>query len=165
MPKCPSKFCDHINPNGANYCGMCATDLNLSEKEIENRDTLYELFREVFKKVGKYEDFDRAAMNYLIEKHGATIAMFMLEIGKSYEKEKDEKIEYPKKGLYSIFLKRLKELKPDKSGIIRFPKVFEKLCSSFQITKKQCWDILFMFRDFGLIEIVRGQGVRILKEK
>ncbi len=162
MPQCPSKFCNHINSEGANYCGMCATDLSLPKEEIENRDTLYELFKEVFKELGKFEDFSRADMNYLIGRHGATIAMFMLKVGKSYDKETEDRFDYPQKGLYSIFLKRLKDLKPDKSGIIRFPKVFEKLCTSFQITKKQCWEILFMFRDFGLIEIVKGQGVKIL---
>lgn len=82
---------------------------------------------------------------------------------KSECKTKEEKVEYPKNGLYSVFLDRMKELKPNSSGIIRFPVVFEKLCASFQITKKQCWDILFMFRDFGLIEIVKGQGIKIIK--
>ncbi len=162
MPNCPSKFCNHINPEGANYCGMCATDLSLPKEEIENRDTLYELFREVFKEYRKDIEFDRPMINYMIEKYGGTIAMFMFKVGRSLGNEKEEKLKYPKKGLYSMFLKRLKELKPDSSDIIRFPKVFEKLCTSFQMTKKQCWEILFMFRDFGLIEIVRGQGVKIL---
>ena len=57
MPKYPSKFCDHINPEGANYCGMCATDLSLPKKEVENRDTLYELFSKVFKEYRKDAEF------------------------------------------------------------------------------------------------------------
>jgi len=101
--------------------------------------------------------------DYMIEKHGATIAIFMFKIGNDFDGKKveEEKVEFPKKGLYSLFLDRMKELKPNSSGVIRFPVVFEKLCASFQITKKQCWDILFMFRDFELIEIVKGQGIKI----
>jgi len=75
-------------------------------------------------------------------------------------------------GLYTIALKRLMELKPNpKSGIIRFPKVFEKLCSTFSITKQECWEILLTFRDIRIIEIVPNQGIKLrlknndLKEK
>ena len=65
-------------------------------------------------------------------------------------------------GLYTIALKRLMELKPNpKSGIIRFPKVFEKLCSTFSITKQECWEILLTFRDLGIIKIVPNQGVKV----
>ena len=67
-------------------------------------------------------------------------------------------------GLYRIALERLKELeKPLGSKIIRFPEVFNKLCSTFSITKEESWEILFMFRDLGFIEIVPYQGIRILK--
>ena len=162
MPKCPSKFCDHINPENANYCGMCSTDLSLPKEEVENRDNLYELFSKVFKEYKKDMEFSRPMINYMIEKYGGTIAMFMFKVGRSLGDEKEEKIELPKEGLYSIFMERLKVLKPETSGIIRFPVVFEKLCTSFQMTKKQCWEILFMFRDFGLIKIIKGQGVKIL---
>lgn len=161
MPKCPSIFCNHINPDKANYCGMCAMDLNFPKEEVENRDNLYELFKEVFKEFRKDIEFTRPMMNYMIEKYGGTIAMLMFKAGKDISKEKEEKHVCPKEGLYSIFMKRLKELKSNSSNIIRFPLVFEKLCTSFQITKKQCWDILFMFRDFGLIEIINGQGIKI----
>jgi len=168
MPKCPSKFCDNINPEGANYCGKCAMDLRLSEEEVRNRDKLYEVFSELFKMYNEKNkekmEFNRSMFDYMIEKHGATIAVFMFNMEDDLnkgKKAKEEKIEFPKRGLYSLFLDRMKELKPNSSGIIRFPEVFEKLCSSFQITKKQCWDILFMFRDFGLVEIIKGQGIKI----
>lgn len=70
----------------------------------------------------------------------------------------------PEKGLYMVAYERLKELQTsDDSDVIRFPKVFEKLCSSFSIPKERCWDILFAFRDFGIIEIVKGHGV-VVKE-
>lgn len=65
-------------------------------------------------------------------------------------------------GLYSLALNRLKELdKSYKSGIIRFPKVFEKLCATFFITKEQAWELLFIFNEFGFIEIVPFQGIKI----
>jgi hypothetical protein len=166
MPKCPSKFCDNEVSDGANYCGKCVTDLSLSKEEIRNRDNLYEVFSELFKKYNeKYKEkieFDRTMFNYMIEKHGATIAVFMFNIANSHnDKEiREGKIE-PKEGLYLTFFNRLKKLQTD-SDIIRFPQVFEKLCSSFQITKRQCWEVLFMFRDFGFIEIVKGQGIKII---
>jgi len=169
MPKCPSKFCDSMNPEDANYCGKCAMDLRLSEEEVRNRDNLYEVFNELFRMYNEKNkekiEFSRSMFDYMIEKHGATIAIFMFNIGEDFNKDKkveEKKSELPKGGLYSLFLDRMKELKPNSSGIIRFPVVFEKLCASFQITKKQCWDILFMFRDFGLIEIVKGQGIKIV---
>jgi len=65
-------------------------------------------------------------------------------------------------GLYSLALNQLKELyKNDKSSIIRFPKLFEKLCATFFITKEQAWELLFIFHEFGFIEIVPFQGIRI----
>jgi len=69
-------------------------------------------------------------------------------------------------GLYRTALERLKELdKPLGTKIIRFPKVFGKLCSTFSITKQECWELLFMFRDLGFIEIIPYQGIKILKTK
>jgi hypothetical protein len=87
------------------------------------------------------------------------------EISKNLNKSKryERRTEFPKRGLYSLFLDRLEELKPNSSGIIKFPEVFEELCTSFQINKKQCWEIIFMFRDFKLIEIIKGQGIKIVK--
>jgi hypothetical protein len=52
-----------------------------------------------------------------------------------------------------------------KSEIIRFPKVFEKLCVSFQITKNEAWELLFIFDDFGFVEIVKHQGIKLKKNK
>ncbi|MBU0466932.1 MAG: hypothetical protein KJ718_00960 [Nanoarchaeota archaeon] len=70
------------------------------------------------------------------------------------------------KGLYGLFLERLEKAKAScKKEIIPFPKVFEKLCLNFSITKKQCWEILFILRDTGFIEIVPFHGVKILITK
>ena len=68
------------------------------------------------------------------------------------------------KGLYNILFKRLETLRentPSKADIIRFPDLFEKLCRNFSITKEQCWDVLFLLRDVGLIEIIAGHGVKL----
>jgi hypothetical protein len=63
-------------------------------------------------------------------------------------------------GLYGLVLKRLRNLEVDtKTKIIRFPDVFECLCKSMQINKKESWEILFMLNDFGLIKIIPYQGV------
>lgn len=66
------------------------------------------------------------------------------------------------KGLYGLALQRLKECKV-KNGIIRFPEVFSKLCTTFSLKKKECWELLFLFRDFGLIKIICGHGVKLIK--
>ena len=64
-------------------------------------------------------------------------------------------------GLYFTALQRLAEMEPSSSGIVRFPLVFEKLGRTFSISKPECWELLFMFRDLGFIEIVPYQGVRM----
>lgn len=63
-------------------------------------------------------------------------------------------------GLYGLAVARLKECRV-RNGIIRFPDVFSKLCTTFSLKKEECWELLFLFRDFGLIEIICGHGVRI----
>lgn len=62
--------------------------------------------------------------------------------------------------LYGLALDRLKSCKGS-DGIIRFPDVFSKLCTSFSIKKDDCWELLFFFKEMGLIEIVCGHGVRV----
>jgi len=67
-----------------------------------------------------------------------------------------------RKGLYEIFMDRLREAQEScKKEIVPFPIVFEKLCRNFSLTKQQCWQILFILRDFGFIEVICGHGVRI----
>ncbi|MDD5238855.1 MAG: hypothetical protein PHS34_08125 [Candidatus Omnitrophica bacterium] len=68
-------------------------------------------------------------------------------------------------GLYEIALGRLRELSSQahsKSGIIRFPLVFGKLCRNFCINKKQCWELLFALRECRVIEIVPYQGIKLM---
>lgn len=65
--------------------------------------------------------------------------------------------------LERLVLKRLLEIRSSpKSGIIRFPDVFEKICRNFSISKKEAWELLFILKMGGVIEIVANQGIRIL---
>ena len=66
-------------------------------------------------------------------------------------------------GLYGLALHRLKECR-NNNGIVRFPEAFSKLCVGFSIKKEECWELLFLFRDLGLIQIVCGHGVRITSD-
>jgi hypothetical protein len=64
-------------------------------------------------------------------------------------------------GLYSLAFERIKECERVRKELIPLPKIFQKLCRSFSITKKEAWELLWILRDFGLIEIVPYNGVRI----
>ena len=69
-------------------------------------------------------------------------------------------------GLYNLALNRIEELGSlNQNEIIRFPKVHEKLCRSFSITKKESWEILYILRDFEKIEIVPYHGVIIKNDR
>jgi len=64
-------------------------------------------------------------------------------------------------GLYGLLLKRIEECENVEGEIIRFPKVFLALCRGFSIKKKEAWELLYLLRDFGLIKIIAGHGVRL----
>lgn len=74
------------------------------------------------------------------------------------------KIRLPSEGFYLIILKRIESCKQDNDELIKFPKIFSKLCVSLQITKKQAWELLYFFNDLGLIQIVCGHGIKIIGE-
>jgi hypothetical protein len=63
--------------------------------------------------------------------------------------------------LENLAIQRLSTLNKFSSGIIRFPRVFSKLCSTFCINKKDCWELLFDMREEGMIDIVPFQGIKI----
>lgn len=66
-------------------------------------------------------------------------------------------------GLYSILFRRLNEIKKQyHKEIISFPHLFEKICRNFSINKQQCWELLFLLKEFELIEIVKGHGVKVV---
>ena len=62
---------------------------------------------------------------------------------------------------YDTVLGRLSKL-PSQNGIIRFPNVFYKLCSSLQVSKETAWLILMDLEAQDRIEIVRNNGIRII---
>lgn len=64
-------------------------------------------------------------------------------------------------GLYNLALERIRECETCIGGTIPFPKVFEKLCRSFSISKKEAWEILYILQDFGKIKVVPYHGVVI----
>ena len=67
-------------------------------------------------------------------------------------------------GLYNLALIRIKEKEKSEGQIIPFPKVFEVICRSFSIKKKEAWEVLFILRDFSKIKLVPYHGI-ILKNE
>jgi len=163
MPKCPSKFCDYVNTEGSRYCSGCGMDLSLPEKEIKARDLLFEIFKELSKKLKLDIEITRDLIDHMIERHGASMMFqFLTALDGNKEKDETDKIELSKTGLYSIFLKRLKKLEKRPKEIIEFPKVFNHICSNFKMTKEECWDILFMLNEFKFIELIPFNGIKLL---
>ena len=66
--------------------------------------------------------------------------------------------------IYSLFLKRLSEIKK-KNGLIPMSSIFLKICRNFSITKKQCWEILFLLNETGFIKIHGVKGIEILNKQ
>ena len=67
-------------------------------------------------------------------------------------------------GLYTLFFKRLEDIQRKvKREILPFPDVFEKLCRNFSITKRECWEILFLLKEVGFVEIVPFHGIKLNK--
>ena len=67
-------------------------------------------------------------------------------------------------GLYTLALARIKECEKFKGQIIPFPKVFEKICRSFSIKKKEAWELLYILNEFNFIEIKAFHGVVLKNE-
>ncbi len=66
-------------------------------------------------------------------------------------------------GLYALCLERLNELKKElHKEILPFPEVHKKLCPSFSIRKDKCWELLYLLREFGFIEIVKFHGIKLI---
>jgi hypothetical protein len=80
-------------------------------------------------------------------------------------KRKEKTIDFDELSIESLAFKRLCDLYqpilPDR--IIRFPIVFSKICPIYCLTKGQAWSILKRLEEFGLIEVVPYQGIRIRK--
>ena len=62
-------------------------------------------------------------------------------------------------------IRRLRELlgpldRPSK--LIRFPVVFERICATLCLSKKDAWQVLHQLDESGHIELVPFQGIRLL---
>ena len=167
--KCPSHFCNHENPDGANYCEECGLDLKMSEQQILAWDGLYASFMTMQK---EFNDKGLKKMNMslkefrsMVERHPEVA--FTIGVSVALDKSKKvpevdmKEVSFPKSGLYSIFLKRLKKLEKHPNKLIKFPVIFQTVCSNFKMTKDEAWDVLFMLNEFGLIELVPFNGVRL----
>ena len=63
--------------------------------------------------------------------------------------------------LNEIAFQKLRALKPNKSNIIPFKKIWSRICAHFSIKKELCWKLLMDFKQEGKIEIICCHGVRI----
>lgn len=64
-------------------------------------------------------------------------------------------------GLYEVLFERLEKLdKEYPKDIIPFKTVFERICPNFSISKQQCWDLLFLLKGIGVVEIVPFHGIK-----
>ena len=70
---CPSKFCNHDNPEESSYCGTCGLNLKLSQQLILAWDVLYSSFRkmlkEEFKTSKKDFELDLASFRIIMKEH------------------------------------------------------------------------------------------------
>jgi len=77
------------------------------------------------------------------------------------EEQAGIKLRLPEEGLYIIFLERIASCKKPGKEIIRFPDVMEKIGRSFSLPKKNIFELLYIFKDLGLLDIICGHGVKI----
>jgi len=66
-------------------------------------------------------------------------------------------------GLYGIFYRKLANIE-HRANVIRFPEIFENLCRAFAIKKEKCWEILFILRDVGWIEIIPFHEIKLMRK-
>ena len=86
----------------------------------------------------------------------------LLKTYKMKEKKIDNKLRLPQRGLYILVLERINSCKVSEEEIIKFPKVFSKLSSSFSVPKDRVWELLYLLNDLGLIKIHFGHGISLL---
>ena len=163
--KCPSRFCNHENPEKTNYCEKYNLDLKMDEKSALFWDGMYAGFSSVVEKDKIPDWFNLKEFHLMMERHPELTYAIGLLNGLKGDKIKTteqptNKI-MPKTGLYSIFLKRLKKLEKHPNKIIKYPSVFQEIGTIFHMTKEESWDVLFMLNEFGLIEIVKFCGIRL----
>lgn len=172
--KCPSKFCGHNNIKNGNYCGKCGLDLSMDKRMVLFWDGMYASFLDMKEEFGEKFPEDISLLGFREMMKNKPILAFALGMKcamkhdesankKNKTESKNEKgLFFPKKGLYSIFLKRLKKLEKQPGKIITFPKIFQSICTNFKMTKDQAWEVIFILNELGLIEIVKFKGIKLL---
>ena len=148
------------NPENAIHCNECGIKLDLPKMEIKARDLLFDIFSKFSDKFEPEFKLTRELIDVMVERNGATMLFVFIQSMKM-EDDVQQPEKFPK-GLYSIFIDRLKKLETRKGRIIRFPKVFECICTNFKMTKEECWDILFMLNEFKIIELIPYHGIKLL---
>ena len=161
--KCLSRHCNGHVKEDSNYCGSCGLDLRMDREEIKARDAMLEVFNEFLTKHGE-KPIDMLDLDAIFKTHGARISMlFMKRSLEAIDKIAKERqgFQFMPKGLYGLFWKRLLELDDRSGDVIPLQSVYTKLCRSFSIKKRECQELLFMLRDFGLVEF-KKRGLKIL---
>ena len=63
-------------------------------------------------------------------------------------------------GLYNLAVERIEKCEKVRKGIIPFPIIFESLCRSFSITKKEAWEIVKLLKDRSMVDAIGGSIVK-----
>ncbi len=62
---CPSKLCNHENPDSSYICGKCGLRLDMNRMEVEGRDKLYTVMKEVVKEIGPKTGFPQQDLDMM----------------------------------------------------------------------------------------------------
>ena len=67
--------------------------------------------------------------------------------------------------LNELAFQKLKEIRPNRQGVISFSNIRQRICSLFCLKRRLCHKLLIDFRNEGRIEYVHCRGIRIVKIK
>lgn len=165
--KCPSRFCGFENEDKANFCGKCDLDLKIDSRIVLVWDGLYASFLDTKDEMGYKFPKDISLLRFREMMKESPLLAFVLGMrgamkwNKSNEEpyEKKEKISFSKKWFVFYFFEKIKETRPNK--IIKFPKIFQSVCTNFKMTKEKAWDVLLMLNEFEIIELIPFNGVKL----
>jgi len=63
--------------------------------------------------------------------------------------------------LNEFAFQKLKEIRPNRQGVISFSNIRQRICSLFCLKRRLCYKLLIDFRNEGRIEYVHCRGIRI----
>jgi hypothetical protein len=66
--------------------------------------------------------------------------------------------------LNEFAFQKLKEIRPNRRGVISFPNIRQRICPLFSLKKRLCHKLLMYFRKENRIEYVHCRGIRITKK-